>query len=164
MMTSPFPAAVIAGAREAARGHLRSVGREEDALIERLAAAALGLAEAYGGQALIVREHGATIGPGAAWQALPVVPVRSIVAGAPVVAVDIDADGTGWVRMAAMGEVRFVAGLAADWASLPPAVAQGVVLLIAHWFDTRESGAVPPAAVGALWRPWRRMRLQGARR
>ena len=38
-------------------------------------------------------------------------------------------------------------------------VAQGVAMLAAHLFDHRESDAVPPAAVAALWRPYRRLRL-----
>jgi hypothetical protein len=46
-----------------------------------------------------------------------------------------------------------------SWDALPPPVAQGVVLLIAHLFADRDGTAAPPAAVAALWRPWRRMRL-----
>lgn len=98
------------------------------------------------------------------WRPLPVAPVRAITAVAPVTAIDIDEAGTGWVRMAAAGPVRFVAGLAVDWPAVPPPVAQGIVLLVAHLFDARTASAAPPAAVGALWRPWRRMRLAGERR
>jgi hypothetical protein len=36
-------------------------------------------------------------------------------------------------------------------------VAQGVVLLAAHLFEHRGDGATPPAAVAALWRPYRRL-------
>ncbi|QDX27374.1 phage gp6-like head-tail connector protein [Sphingomonas suaedae] len=67
--------------------------------------------------------------------------------------------------MTAAGEARvavsYEAGLADNWAGLPPPVAQGVVLLAAHLFEAR--GAQPPAVVTALWRPWRRMRLAGGR-
>jgi len=164
MTASPFPAATIGPARDAARGHLRITGTDEDATIERLCATALSLAEAFTGTALIARPHVAAMAKDAAWRALPVLPVRSIVAGPPVTAIDIDVDGTGWVRMAAAGEVGFVAGVADDWAALPPAVAHGVIVLVAHLFDTRERDVAPPMAVGALWRPWRRMRLGEVRR
>ena len=40
--------------------------------------------------------------------------------------------------------------------------ATGVVLLTAHLFDHRGGESAPPAAVTALWRPWRRMRLAAA--
>ncbi|WP_082467289.1 hypothetical protein [Sphingomonas sp. Leaf25] len=163
-MTAPLPAAVVAEVREAARGYLRIVARDEDGVIEGAAAAALALAEGFTGQALIAREHVAAMAAAGEWRALPVQPVRSITGGGAVAAVDIDANGTGWVRMAAAGEVRFVAGLAEDWAGLPPAVAQGVVLLAAHLIEARGRDLAPPAAVGALWRPWRRMRIGSARR
>ncbi len=164
MSAAPFPAAVIAGACAAARAHLRITGNAEDAVIERLAATALALAEAYTGGAVIERSHQAMMAACGEWRALPVAPVRSITAAAPVVAIDIDGDGIGWVRMAAIAPVGFVAGMAAGWDEVPPPVAQGVVVLIAHLFDARTADAAPPAAVGALWRPWRRMRLQGPRR
>ncbi|MGN5375286.1 hypothetical protein [Sphingomonas hankookensis] len=164
MDAAPFPAAAIAGVRAAARDHLRITGQAEDAVIERLAASALALAEAYTGCALIARPHQAMMAACAEWRALPVVPVRAITAAAPVGAIDIDGDGTGWVRMAAAAPVAFTAGLATGWDAVPAPVAQGVVLLVAHLFDARTASAAPPAAVGALWRPWRRMRLAGARR
>ncbi len=163
-MTAPFTAAVVAEVREAVRGYLRIAGREEDGVIEAAAAAALGLAEGFTGQALIVREHVVAMAAASEWRALPVMPVRSIVGGGAVSAVDIDANGIGWVRMAATGEVRFVAGLAEGWAALPGAVAQGVVLLAAHLVEARGRDVAPPATVGALWRPWRRMRIGSVRR
>jgi hypothetical protein len=50
-------------------------------------------------------------------------------------------------------------GAAETWDAVPAPVAQGVAMLAAHLFDHRESDALPPAAVAALWRPYRRMRL-----
>lgn len=78
--------------------------------------------------------------------------------------IDIDAHGEGWVRVGAPGaagrvRITFGAGAAAGWGDLPPPLAQGAVLLIAHLFEHRETDAAPPAAVSALWRPWRRVRL-----
>ena len=48
---------------------------------------------------------------------------------------------------------------AQDWASVPAPIAHGVTMLVAHLFDHRESDVAPPAAVAALWRPYRWMRL-----
>ena len=63
---------------------------------------------------------------------------------------------------AAQVAVAYTAGLAAGWDELPPGITQGVAMLAAHLFEQREDGRAPPAAVAALWRPWRRMRLAGA--
>jgi len=64
--------------------------------------------------------------------------------------------GTG--RMA----VRFTAGMAATWSGLPESLRQGILRLAAHHYSMRSNEAAesaPPAAVAALWRPWRRLRL-----
>ncbi|HEY9554520.1 hypothetical protein [Allosphingosinicella sp.] len=81
-------------------------------------------------------------------------------------AIDIDANGDSWVRVtqpldAARVRVSYQAGLAADWVALPEALRQGVARLVAHLFTHHDAadGGGPPAAVTALWRPWRRMRL-----
>ena len=54
--------------------------------------------------------------------------------------------------------VAYSAGLAAEAEALPEALRHGVVRLAAHLYThrDREEGAGPPAAVTALWRPWRR--------
>lgn len=81
-------------------------------------------------------------------------------------ALDLEADGTGRVRLLshATGRlaVRFTAGLASHWDTLPETLRHGIVRLAAHQHREREgSGAspLPPASVAALWRPWRRIRL-----
>jgi uncharacterized phiE125 gp8 family phage protein len=56
--------------------------------------------------------------------------------------------------------VRFAAGLAPEWAGLPDGLRHGVVRLAADGYRRRDGdgpGAQPPAAVAALWRPWRRL-------
>lgn len=81
--------------------------------------------------------------------------------------IDFAADGTGLVRVTAPGNatriaVGFTAGLASSWASLPEGLRHGVIRLAAHNYRQREtegSDSQPPAAVAALWRPWRRLRL-----
>jgi uncharacterized phiE125 gp8 family phage protein len=79
----------------------------------------------------------------------------------------LDADGGGRVRVTAPGDatrvaVRFTAGLAPDWDALPDGLRHGVMRLAAHQHRQREgdgAAPLPPAAVAALWRPWRRLRL-----
>ena len=57
--------------------------------------------------------------------------------------------------------ISYSAGMAVDPNGLPEAPRQGIVRLAAHLYMNREGGgeARPPAAVTALWRPWRRLRL-----
>ncbi|NIJ21620.1 putative phiE125 gp8 family phage protein [Sphingomonas naasensis] len=182
MLAPPFPAAAIAAARDAVRLHLRITGAAEDALLETHAATALALCEAFTGQALIVRAWSEVLPAHGAWQRLPAAPVTTIDAveglGASgtgyalppeTYGIDIDAAGEGWVRGSAAiaaGRIRigYAAGLAGDWSGLPAPLMQGVVLLAAHLFEARANGGTPPAAVAALWRPFRRMRLNIARR
>ncbi|MXO86177.1 hypothetical protein GRI38_09060 [Altererythrobacter aurantiacus] len=78
----------------------------------------------------------------------------------------IEADGTGFVKLidrpdALRVSARFSAGLAEDWSRLDPALRQGIVRLAAHSYRERDEGSAagPPAAVAALWRPHRRVRL-----
>lgn len=182
LFPAPFPAPVIESARDAAKTHLRIATDGEDALIESLAASALALGEAFTGTAWIAREWTDTMPVSRAWQRIGIAPVTAItgVEGLPAdgaafalagdaYAVDLDASGDGWVRTTAPGaagriRVTLSAGAAVGWGDLPPPLAQGTVLLIAHLFDHREKDTAPPAAVSALWRPWRRMRLSTGER
>jgi uncharacterized phiE125 gp8 family phage protein len=80
-------------------------------------------------------------------------------------AVDIDADWIGWVRVASASAVRRVrvngsAGMAAEQNGVPEPIRHGVLRLVGHLFASRDgSDGAPPAAVTALWRPYRRARL-----
>jgi uncharacterized phiE125 gp8 family phage protein len=180
-MTPAFPEGVIAAARDAAKAYLRIGNDGEDALIDSFAASALALGEAFTGTAWIAREGWQDVLPASrAWQQLLAGPVSAITAveglpsegdahalAAEDYAIDIDADSCGWVRVVAPSEagrirVTFGAGAAAGWGDLPPPMAQGAVLLIAHLFEHRDGDAAPPAAVAALWRPFRRVRLSAA--
>lgn len=165
-----------AGAALAAvRAQLRVETSADDALIVAFAETALGLAEQFVGRALIRREMVAELPADAGWQALPAVPVRaitSVAAGRPAAvlaadayAVDIDAEARGWVRAPGVAGplmVTFTAGEAAGWAGLAQPIRQGVALLAAHLFSDREGRSAPPAAVTALWRPFRESRLMTA--
>lgn len=160
------PGAVTLGASDkaaaltAVKEQLRAGLPDDDALIVAFAESALGLAEGFTGQILIVRDVVADVRGAEGWQLLPARPVRAIVAAG--VSVDIDAGGNGWVRSAADARVSFTAGVAADWGTLPAALRQGVVVLAAHLFTDREGRAPIPAAVAALWRPFRIMELAQA--
>jgi len=173
MNAGVIPAAGIAAAVAAARGFLRSDSEAEQALFERLAGSAIRLGEAFTGALLLERAVEEVLPVREGWQALTYGPVRAIsgVSGLAVedYAVDIAADGCGWVRVVRPGaattvSVGYTAGLAATWDALPEPVAQGIVALIAHLFEDRAAGAQPPAAVAAMWRPFRRVRLMTERR
>ena len=82
-------------------------------------------------------------------------------------AIDLNADGGARVRLlrqvgASRMAVRFTAGMTASWSTRPEGLRQGILRLAAHHYTQRVGGAKdssPPAAVAALWRPWRRLRL-----
>jgi uncharacterized phiE125 gp8 family phage protein len=170
----------IGAALPDAKAFLRLAGDDEDALLLRLLATAADLCERFTGLALFLADRAAVLPGGTpGWQRLPATPVAAITAVAtldpagtptplPVAAyaVDIDATGAGWVRILPLvrhtrARIDYRAGLAADWASLPDPLAQGVLRLTAHLHAHRDAAddAGPPAAVTALWRPFRRMRL-----
>lgn len=176
MDAPPFPAGVLVAARDAAKAHLRMSGDQEDALVAQCVATALTLAEAFCQRAMILRAWKSVLPVSNRWQALPVGGVIAIdgvegwsadgdTISLPVnaYAIDIDAAGTGWVRVVAGGAagrvaIDYQAGIAEDWEALPAPIAQGVILLVAHLLDGKAVGG-PPIAVSALWRPWRRLRL-----
>ncbi|MBH5321556.1 head-tail connector protein [Aurantiacibacter sediminis] len=77
---------------------------------------------------------------------------------------DILANGSGRVNLLRTFAdvriaVRFTAGLAPDWESLPEGLRHGIIRLAAHHYRERNEGGsnAPPAAVTALWQPWRGM-------
>jgi uncharacterized phiE125 gp8 family phage protein len=122
---------------------------------------------------VIEREFAETLTASGRWQRLEVFPVRSIAAvsigGAAVAssafATDIDARGCGWIRIAdpaitGVVEVVGTAGMARGQNGVHEAIRHGVLRLVAHLFTARDAdGGEIPAAVTALWRPFRRMRL-----
>lgn len=152
----------------------------DDALLAELARTAIAMCEAFTGVMPLETECEEVLPLCRGWQVLATRPVQAIgeVVGvaadgarialpAAAYALELDSDGAGRVLVMAPGEatrfvVRFTAGLAPDWESLPEPLRHGVMRLAAHQHREREtSGAspLPPAAIAALWRPWRRMRL-----
>ena len=56
--------------------------------------------------------------------------------------------------------VTLEAGLAADWANVPDGLRHGILRFAAFLHREGEAaGGEPPAAIAALWRPWRVLRL-----
>lgn len=150
------------------KAYLRIDGAEEDALLAGLVRSACALCEAFTGQVLIAEARSQTIAADGQWHRLSATPVRSFegaFVGADAAAFDslTDASGDGWVRVSGSTAARVVveAGLADDWNGVPEPLRQGIVRLTAHLYANRDAAgdAGPPAAVAALWRPWRRMRL-----
>jgi uncharacterized phiE125 gp8 family phage protein len=151
---------------------------QEEALLAGLVRTASALCEAFTGQVLIARDFTVEVAASAAWQRLPLTPVRSIDAVEAVgidgsatalpsgaYALDIDARGDGWVRLSGLAtsgrlRVRGRAGSASDVNGVPEPLRQGILRLVAHLHAHRDGPAgEPPAAVTALWRPYRRVRL-----
>ena len=182
-MVTGDPIVPGAAAVQEVKAYLRIEGDGEDGLVARLVASAAELCERFTGRALLARGFSETLAPGAgAWVRLARTPVRAITSVETVdaagsasslapsaYAIDIDANGDGWVRVTDTGgpkivRVGYQAGVAADWDQVPDALAQGAVRLAAHLYLERDEGRqrVPPAAVSALCRPCRLLRIGGS--
>lgn len=161
-----------------AQAYVRAETGEEEALLSGLIRTASAICEAFLNQVVIARDFSEVLPASPEWQRLSVSPVRSIgtvesVAAdgtqtplpATACAVDIDSSGDGWLRVIDAGgasrvRVSGTAGMAASGNEVPEPIRQGVLRLAAHMFTSRDGGGgEPPAAVTALWRPYRRMRL-----
>jgi uncharacterized phiE125 gp8 family phage protein len=160
-----------------AQAYVRIDTGEEEALLAGLIRTASGLCEAFINQAVVARPFECDLPASGRWERLPVTPVRSMseveavdLSGvampmdASSYTLDIDFAGDGWVRVAGANSARIrvsgTVGMADDENGVPEPIRQGVLRLVAHLFTSRdESGGEPPAAVTALWRPYRRMRL-----
>lgn len=161
-----------------AQAFVRIETGEEEALLAGLIRTASNLCEAFVGQVVLARNFTADMAASGRWQRIGVGPVQAI-SGVEAVAldgtaeallsdsyaIDIDARGDGWVRLYLPGELKRIrvsgtAGMASDRNAVPEAIRQGVLRLVAHLFSARDAeGGEPPAAVTALWRPYRRMRM-----
>lgn len=150
-----------------AQAYVRIETGEEEALLAGLIRTASAVCESFIGRVVIARDFTVDVPGRGCWEQLSLSPVRSIAAveqaGAVVPAeIDVDASGIGWVRASASGLLRVSGsvGMAADTNDVPEPIRQGVLRLVAHLFAARDgSDGAPPAAVTALWRPYRRTRL-----
>jgi uncharacterized phiE125 gp8 family phage protein len=161
-----------------AQAYVRIETGEEEALLAGLIRTASSLCEAFINQAVEARDFELELPASGTWKRLSITPVRSITSLAAVdpagsvtpipgdaYTFDLDFAGNGWVRLVqnlncSRLRVSGRAGMAEDQNGVPEPIRQGVLRLVAHLFTARDGeGGEPPAAVTALWRPYRRMRL-----
>jgi uncharacterized phiE125 gp8 family phage protein len=161
-----------------AQAYVRIETGEEEAVVAGLIRVASGLCEAFINQVVIARPFECLLPASGCWERLTITPVRSIsdVAGVDAsgdatplasdgYAVDVDFNGDGWVRTMQANDLTRVqvsgsAGMADDENGVPEPIRQGVLRLVSHLFTSRDGeGGEVPAAVTALWRPYRRMRI-----
>ncbi len=174
------PAILAGAALDELKGWLGITITSDDAQLSALLHAALDLCEAFTGQMPLEALCEEIVAPKRDWQTLSARPAMAVTGiealgpdnrRTPIVtedyAFELDADGSALVRILRPRQcrrfaVRYTAGLAADWAHLPDGIRQGVLRLAAYHYRQRDEAdlrPVPPAAVAALWQPWRRMRL-----
>lgn len=173
------PAVLAATALDELKQWLAISTLYEDAMLAALLRASLDLCEGFTGTMPLESLSEEVLTASREWQCLGVRPVQAItgVEAIPATgpryalpgeayAIDLGDDGSGMVRLtrpvsASRIAVRFTAGLAPAWDSLPESLRHGIIRLAAHHYRERDNtpAMTPPAAVAALWRPWRRMRL-----
>lgn len=174
------PAALAPAALSELKAWLGITTSLDDPQLTALLRAALDMCEDFTGTMPLQQVCEEMVPVASGWQKLAVRPVQAITAvdGIPAegarfalpasnYAIELDADGGGRVLVTNSGiagriAVRFSAGLSPDWAALPEALRHGVLRLAAFQYRQREADnaeVLPPVAVAALWRPWRRMRL-----
>lgn len=175
------PAIVAGEALDELKGWLSITTSGDDALLTSLLHSALDTCEAFTGQMPLEAVCEEILPASSLWQPLQAMPVQAISGVESLLpdntrfpvptqdyALDLDASGRARVRLvrhAGFGRiaVRFSAGLASNWSALPESLRQGILRLAAHDYAQRAASerdtSAPPAAVAALWRPWRRLRL-----
>jgi len=161
-----------------AQAYVRIETGEEEAIVAGLIRTASALCESFINQVVIARDFTIDLPASGTWERVALTPVRSITevqaidqngAVTPLAtgdySIDVDSSGDGWVRTAGSGSATRVrvsgsAGLASSENEVPEPIRQGILRLVAHLFSTRDgAGGDPPAAVTALWRPYRRLRV-----
>ena len=179
MRTILTPPPMQGAALAALKAWLAISSSADDATLTALLAAAFESCEAFTGLTLLETDYEEVLPARSGWQVLSARPVQAITAAegipaedprfalaADAYAIELDADGGARFRLIRQGSagrvaLRFTAGLAAEWGALPEALRHGAIRLAAQLYRQRdnEADAALPAAVAALWRPWRRLRL-----
>lgn len=146
---------------------------DEEALLAGLLRTASEICERFLNQALVSRSFEAVVRASDGWTMLPVQPVLTISsirrsgsteALAPTsYRADIDFDGRGLVAGLPLDQAFVVtgtAGMANDANGIPEPIRQGILRLAAFMYANRDAQAGDmPAAVTALWRPYRKAGL-----
>lgn len=179
MATSAVPGDIPVDLNEA-RSWLRLGATIDDAIVAQLVRAATNICEAFIGQWLIVRAaeetvplDGGAIRLGA--RSVHIVDAVTLLMadggalplGGDAYRVSIARDGTASVAIHDRGDavrarIEYRAGMAAQANAIPEAIRQGIVRMTQHLHEARDGGgAAPPAAIAALWQPWRRLTLGG---
>ena len=151
----------------------------DDELLATLLNGALSMCQRFTGIYPLQTTLAETIPARGDWRSLtakPALLLRSVVAldayGSPRILastdfeIDQQADGTMRFRLRRglseqRIEIKYDAGLANDWVQLDDGLRHGIVRYAADQYRQRDraDGDRPPAAVSALWRPWRQVRL-----
>lgn len=161
-----------------AQAYVRIETGEEEAVLAALIRTASAVCEEFLNRVVVARDFELDVPPRESWERVPLTPVRTIASVEAVdttgvatplpssgYAIDIDSSGDGWVRLCeaidgSRVRVSGSAGMASSENEVPEPIRQGVLRLVAHLFTSRDGpGGDPPAAVTALWRPYRRLRL-----
>lgn len=153
---------------------------QDDVSLTGLLKSAVEMCEAFTRQVPLEMECEEIVPATHEWHRLSTHPVQAITGVEQVLAdgtrsamasgsylVDLTADGGARLRLlspfaAGRIAVRLTAGLAPDWSTLPDGLRHGIIRLAAHSYrqrDLDDAKPVPPAAVAALWGPWRKLRL-----
>lgn len=174
------PPVLAPGALAELKNWLAISTAQDDLTLLALLGSALDTCEAFTRITPLMVEAEEILPPNRAWQCLSTLPVQAITQvdelrpdgtrtplATGAYAIELEADGTARLRLlspAVTGRlaVRITAGLAANWETLPDGLRHGIIRLAAHHYrhrDNADANPTPPAAVAALWSPWRRMRL-----
>ena len=160
-----------------AQAFVRVETGEEEALLAALVRTASAVCEQFIGQWIMARDFEAIVAASGDWVRLAVTPVSAITGVEAVLPdgsrqvlavadyeIDVDADGAGYVRLRSGGSAQRLAvtgraGMADEQNAVPEPLRQGILRLTAHFFAHRDADDTPPAAVTALWKPYRPVRL-----
>ena len=164
---------------DGAKSYLRIDGDAEDAALGEIMLAAIAQAEHFCGQMILRRSVRETVTATRQWQTLTTGPIMTLTSATGIPAegagfafapdaweAKISSYGEGYVRIIRPGiagrvEITCTAGIAPGWGELHEGLRLGILRLAAHLYSHRDAadGAGLPAAVTALLRPWRKVRL-----
>lgn len=173
--------AILAGtALEELKAWLAITTTRDDEVLSALLRAAIDMCEAFTGQMPLESQCEELLPARPVWQRLVTHPVQAVEGAEGIdsagqrifmppdhYAIELDAGGGACIRVlradtARRVAVRFTAGLAPDWQGLPEGMRHGILRLAAYHYRQRDLDSMktaPPAAIAALWQPWRRLRL-----